>query len=182
MTLLLSNNCEKGDLGFAVTSFVTEYRYKEPQQSEAFVIEVEYLNIQEIDEQLDELVFSSRKLLHLNVNDMSKKELERLEKESELAFRTLQNIFPNHPHLSKQYLEDVSTGAEEDVCGDLKERARRLAWPEGAHDGNWSSTAPTAEACYYEIERFMAQGFWPLIKVVRYATSIMSNDPANILV
>ena len=146
---------------------MTEYRYKKLQQSEPFVIEMEYLNIQEIDEQLDELVFSSRKLLNLNVNEISEKELERLEKESELAFRTLQSIFPNHPHLSKQYLEDTSTGAEENISSDLKEHARRLRWPEGAYEGNWSSTAPTAEACYYEIERFMSQGFWPLIKVVR---------------
>ena len=158
----------KGDLGFAVTSFVTEYHYKRPQQSESFVVEVEYLNLEEIDEQLDELVFSSRKLLSLDINEISENELERLQKESELALRTLQSIFPNHSDLTRRYLEDGSEGAEERISSDFKAHARRLAWPEGARDGHWSSTVDTAESCHSQVELFMGRGFWPLIKVVRY--------------
>ena len=52
---------QQGDLGSAVTSFVTEYRYRQPRHNTTpFTIEVEYCTKEEIDEQLQELLISYR--------------------------------------------------------------------------------------------------------------------------
>ena len=82
--------------------------------------------------------------------------------------------------MTEEDLGDDSPGAEKTISNDLKAHARRWVWPEGAQDGKWSSTAATAEECYNQVEQFMAQGFWPLIKVVWYVKTFAPGDATNV--
>lgn len=86
----------QSDHGSAVTSFVTEHRKRKPSHTENFTIEVEFVNMEEINEQILELLFSFRDLYRKGLEEEAADVLyQRIEKRSEIALNTLQRVFPN---------------------------------------------------------------------------------------
>lgn len=168
--LHLPNLAHKGDNGSAVTSFVTEYRRRSPRHTEPFTIEVEFSTTEEMEEQLEELLFSYRQPyqqgLQAELGDSSL-EYQSLERQSEVALATLQSIFPGREETSPVYLQDTLDGAFCRILDTLKQLASELRWPPGAVDGKWVSTAKTAIECNEKVGLFMQEGLWPLTEVVR---------------
>ncbi|KAL8647071.1 MAG: hypothetical protein Q9210_005769 [Variospora velana] len=160
----------KGDHGSAVTSFVTEYRRRSAQHTTPFTIEAEYCNEDEIDDQLQELLFSYRELYQpglgkeLEDNEQQYREIER---KSEIAFSTLQSIFPDCPEVTSEELQDNGDGAFKRILDRLRRLAKKIEWPSGAADGKWTATAASSAECHEKVTYFMQNGLWPLTNIVR---------------
>lgn len=141
-----------------------------------FAIEVEYANPEEILEQLRELLFRYRQIYRPGLQEElseSDADYRDIEKKSELAFSTLQTIFPDCPEIEEGHLRGSWGGASDrttqEIESDLQSLARDLQWPTGANNGLWHSTADNAEECYKKVEQFMEKKRWPLTNVVRHA-------------
>ena len=165
----------QGNHGSAVTSFVTEYRKRKPEQLEPFTIEVEYANAEEIKAQLHELLFSYRHIYRPGLQeDLSQSPAEYLdiEKKSEVALSALQSIFPDCPEIEQEYLRGTWGGNSdrtfEEIESDLQALAQTLKWPAGAINGRWLSTANDASECHGKVAQFLENGLWPLTNIVRY--------------
>ncbi|KAL9016734.1 MAG: hypothetical protein Q9185_005941, partial [Variospora sp. 1 TL-2023] len=160
----------KGDHGSAVTSFVTEYRCRSAQHTMPFTIEAEYCNEDEIDDQLQELLHSYRELYQpglgkeLEDNEQQYREIER---KSEIAFSTLQSIFPDCPKVTSEKLRGNGDGAFKRILDGLRRLAKKIEWPSGAADGRWTATAASSAECHEKVAYFMQNGLWPLTNIVR---------------
>ncbi|KAI4143217.1 MAG: hypothetical protein LQ341_002975 [Variospora aurantia] len=158
----------KGDHGSAVTSFVTEYRCRSAQHTMPFTIEAEYCNKDEIDDQLQELLVSYRELYQpglgkeLEDNEQQYREIER---KSEIAFSTLQSIFPDCPKVTSEKLQGNGDGAFKRILDRLRRLAKKIQWPSGAADGKWTATAASSAECHEKVAYFMQNGLWPLTNI-----------------
>lgn len=137
-----------------------------------FTIEAEYCNKDEVDDQLQELLFSYRELYQpglgkeLEDNEQQYREIER---KSEIAFLTLQSIFPDCPKITSEKLQGNGDGAFKRILDRLRRLAKKIEWPSGAADGKWTATAASSAECHEKVAYFMQNGLWPLTNVVRYA-------------
>jgi len=164
----LSLHKGQGDQGYAVTPFVTEYRHRSKQQKDPFTIEVEYLSDDEIRKELSELVLSYRQPFVPAMQDMSSKEFLKIEEESNVASYTLKRMFGERVETTEEFLKG---GTTDSIINSLKNLARSFARPEGGVNGKWKSTAQTAQDCHQQIDIFMEEKFWPLMKIVRSVSS-----------
>lgn len=137
-----------------------------------FTIEAEYCNKDEIDDQLQELLVSYRELYQpglgkeLEDNEQQYREIER---KSEIAFSTLQSIFPDCPKVTSEKLQGNGDGAFKRILDRLRRLAKKIQWPSGAADGKWTATAASSAECHEKVAYFMQNGLWPLTNIVRYA-------------
>lgn len=133
-----------------------------------FTIEVEFANPEEINEQIHGLLFSFRELYREGVKEESADDVyQEIEKHSEVAFNTLQSIFPNRPETETGHLKGIEGHTLEEIEDDLRRLAQDLQWPEGSVNGKWTSTAANAKECHEKVALFMENGLWPLTNIVR---------------
>ena len=151
-----------------MTSFVTEYRKRKPNHTDSFTIEVEFANPEEINDQIHELLFSFRELYKEGVMEESADVYQEIERHSEIAFNTLQSIFPNRPEIEVGHLKGTEDHSFEEIENGLRSLAQGLQWPEGSVNGKWTSTAANARECHDKVAYFMKNGLWPLTNIVRW--------------
>ena len=161
----------QGDNGTACTAVVTEYHQKTKEHQAPITIHVEYLSSSEIEELIEELVWSYRQLYDANIEDASKEDYKRYEAESERAWAALEAAFSDRTEFGKNLLRDQSAGAADKIVTKLLVWSRSLEWPEGGSNGVWKSTAETADECCDQTSVFMQDRIWPFTKVIRYLMS-----------
>ena len=171
----------QGDIGEACTSVVTEYRQKTEDHTAPITLEVEYLSSREIQDLIEELVWSYRKLFLIDkANDegasrdevgsknISDKDYQRIECEAEHAWSALEAAFSHQSRFNRNMLSDNSHDAVPRIVDQLTKWSQDLEWPEGGSDGKWTSTADTADDCCEKTSIFMLNKFWPFTKIIRY--------------
>jgi ABC-type dipeptide/oligopeptide/nickel transport system ATPase component len=160
-----------GDNGVACTSLVSEYRCKKPQHTAPIHIEVERLSEKEIHDLIGELVWSVRKLFLPGVEKKATDEYVEIERESNLAWSSLNTAFGHRDEFSEKLFEDDNEEGLEQITSMLISWTKELEWPkgEGNDDGGliWRTTAQDAIECGQKTEIFMKDRFWPFTKIVR---------------
>jgi len=148
---------------------VTEYYQKAPEHTAPFTIEVEHLSAPAIDEMINELVWSYRRLYMPSVESESTSAAEYAQyvRESAQAWSALESAFGHHREFREEMLRDMSDGALERATDKLTQWSREIEWPGGGRDGHWQSTADTADDCCKKTGAFMEDKYWPFTKVIR---------------
>lgn len=157
-------------MGAACTSVVTEYRPKKSEHKARITIEVEYLAMSEIEDLLKEVLWSCRRkhLLAAQDDEISDGEQAKLERESDLAWSSLEAAFSHHKGFSKEWLtHDMSEEGLAMVTDQIIKWTQEIDWPAGADSGVWASTADTADECCEKTSVFMQDQLWPFTKIIR---------------
>lgn len=156
------------DNGSAVTSYVTEYRYRKSYHKAPFTIEADFLTAKETATEIKELLHDYQGAFRESIKrDTTPTEYEGIIRRSNLALSTLQSIFSEHDDVSEEFLQDQSPGAEEDILQHLQSLVSSLTWPEGVVDGEWITMAYSAGEYHEKIKDLSQEGLFPLIRVVR---------------
>lgn len=116
-------------------------------------------------------MWNYRQLYHPDINsdETPAEQYLSIQRESDKAWSALQAAFGNHTELNNnEFLSDQSDGALERVTSTLLEWTKDIAWPQGGHDGMWTSTAESAEECCEKTNPFMQNRLWPFTKIIRY--------------
>jgi GTP-binding protein EngB required for normal cell division len=151
-----------GERGNAVTAFVIEYKYKRESQTSTFLVEASCLRPEEIDKQLEELLQQYRfPFICTPSDELSADEYNAAEKKSETAQCILVAAFSSFEGFD---LESFKHQGEKVSLDILLAYSKRLQWPEGMRDGEWSGTAETVEECHELTMPFMDNGLWPFIQ------------------
>ena len=153
------------DAGMACTSVVTEYHQKQQHHTAKITIEVEYLSDSDMEEFIEELVWSYRQFF-LKTWAEGDKDFNKSEAESETAWSALDAAFGHHGNLKSLFGDDSDEGLKA-IQDKLLEWCSDLAWPEASIGGSWSSTAETADECCDKTAIFMSERLWPFTKVIR---------------
>ncbi|KIM94328.1 hypothetical protein OIDMADRAFT_149423 [Oidiodendron maius Zn] len=156
-------------LGAACTSVVTEYQLRKPGQSAKYTIEIDRMTDSEIEEQLQELLWSYRKfhIWDLDKENLTADEQKHLEDKAKLAWDTLKSAFGSRRELTETYLKDTSDGAEGRIQQQLKLWTDSLQWPGDSHQNGWLGSAENVEEYNEKTKQFLAGTLWPFIKVMR---------------
>ncbi|PVH75179.1 hypothetical protein DL98DRAFT_658308 [Cadophora sp. DSE1049] len=164
-----ANLADTAGLGAACTSVVTEYRSRRPEHTAKYTIEIDRMTDSEIEDLLNELLWSYRffHITDLDDQNMRIDEQTRLEAQSKLAWDTLQAAFGSHRELTEIYLQDTSSGAEARIKDQLKLWTRALEWPGDSHESGWLGTAETVSECKSKTRQFLMGNLWPFIKIIR---------------
>ncbi|KKZ62214.1 hypothetical protein EMCG_03352 [[Emmonsia] crescens] len=170
-----------GSEGGAVTSFVTEYRYSLRHHTSAYVVEVEYLNDDELRTELGQLLDDYRCLYSPETPTLEDEILRDVQIQSATAEATLTAAFGDQPNWDTGSLRDFNKGGRDIALAYLENWATTLQWPDGARDGNWSATANCSQHCRRLIEEFMTGSIWPFVKVVRVYLKAVVLRPGLIL-
>ena len=137
---------------------------------------MEHLSGSEIDDLITELVwnYSKPSLPSLQNAEISEKDYQRFERESEVAWSSLEAAFKDRREFNRNLLKYTSEKGIQEVTQKLIEWTKDLQWPTGDGDdhGLWKSTASTAEECCAKTDRFMHDRFWPFTKIIRYDTCL----------
>ncbi|KAL1899567.1 hypothetical protein Sste5346_002969 [Sporothrix stenoceras] len=169
--------------GRACTSIVTEYHPKQPGQDAPFLIEVEYLNKEEMKEHLKELLWNYRRvyLPDINAAALGDAEYQQLEAASNTAWFTLQTAFRHENAFSATFAKDMSDGADDRILDQLIAWSDQIEWPQGSESGYWTTTEVTADACTEATRPFMEDKFWPFTKIIRVYLSSRVLDAGIVL-
>lgn len=129
------------------------------------------MSTREIRELISELVWSYCKLYLPGVesDEISPEEYQRYERESELAWSTLEAAFKHRREFNRNLLTyNVDNGIDH-IISQLIEWTDDIQWPVGdrGEDGFWASTAQTAEECCEKTTAFMQDRLWPFTKTIR---------------
>jgi hypothetical protein len=161
----------QGDLGTACTSVVTEYMQKTSSHTAPITVEVERLSQSGIEELVRELVWNYRQMLlpAVESNEVTPEEYARLQRESDLAWSTLEAAFKHRREFRPEFLKDQSADAGDKIVDQLIHWTHDLEWPHGDSGENfvWKSTAQTAEECCEKTSQFMQDRLWPFTKIIR---------------
>ncbi|KFY43961.1 hypothetical protein V494_01724 [Pseudogymnoascus sp. VKM F-4513 (FW-928)] len=168
--LNIADLAKTGDSGGACTSVVTEYKLKTSNHTAPITIEVEYLSMEEIEDLIKEILWCYRRrhLLDAQDDDISQAERDKLERESDEAWSSLEAAFGHEDGFSKEWLtKDMSEEGLITVANQIIQWAQEINWPAGADSGKWTSTADTADECCDKTSVFMQDKFWPFTKIIR---------------
>lgn len=157
-------------MGAACTSVVTEYRLKPAHYKAHITIEAEYLSMNEIEALIKEVLWSYRRvhLLDAQDDDISENERDKLKRESDEAWSSLEAAFGHHKGFSRDWLtKDMTEEGLAIVTDQIMQWAQEIDWPAGADSGKWTSTADTADECCEKTSVFMQDQFWPFTKIIR---------------
>ncbi|PQE22018.1 Dynamin GTPase domain protein [Rutstroemia sp. NJR-2017a BBW] len=158
------------DNGSACTSVAMEYRQKKPSHTAPFTIEAEYLSSTEIEELIEELVWSFRKpyIPYPEEEDKpSKDEQENNQKESDQAWSALEAAFGHKDSFSRAFLSDMAEGASAKITKQLLKWSKEIEWPDDGESGFWEDTAETIDECSEKTSVFMENRLWPFTKIIR---------------
>jgi hypothetical protein len=150
---------------------VTEYRQKSAIHTSPITVEVEHLDQAGINDLLKELCWSYRQLFlpDIESDSVPAEDYQRYQRESDVAWSTLEAAFKHKRGFKQEFLRDMSDGATERITEQLIQWTEDLEWPSGDEytDGVWRSTAQTAEECCEKTAEFMLDRLWPFTKLIR---------------
>ncbi|PGH23258.1 hypothetical protein AJ80_02674 [Polytolypa hystricis UAMH7299] len=171
-----------GSEGAAVTSFVTEYRYSLEHHTSNYVVEVEYLQGDELDKELTQLLDDSRQPYAPAFREnCSADAFQEAEEKSKIANTALSSAFGHQPDWDLDQLRGFGPFSLVVALSNLRRWAKLLEWPDGARDGTWTDSAETSQNCRESTERFMQHSLWPFVKVVRMYLKAAVLKPGLIL-
>jgi hypothetical protein len=128
--------------------------------------EGEIFSREEIGKDVKESLHNFRRVLYLDNEDGG--DNEDVLHASNAAWARLSTLFCDRESFSREYLSDISEGAEETILGQLLSWLKFIEWPVGMVDCClWSETADTPTKLHEQINRRMKDKFWPLVKVIR---------------
>lgn len=137
-------------------------------------MEVEHLSQNEIQDLIKELVWNYRKLYLPGVDreEVSAVDYKKYDRESELAWATLEAAFKHRHEFKPEFLRDMAEGASDRIVDQLIQWTKDIEWPNGGDgsgtSGVWNSTAQTADECCAKTAAFMKDRLWPFTKIIRY--------------
>ncbi|PQE31814.1 tat pathway signal sequence protein [Rutstroemia sp. NJR-2017a WRK4] len=160
---------QQDDNGSACTSVAMEYRQKKPSHTAPFTIEAEYLSSTELEELIEELLWSFRKpfIPYSEKDEPSKEEYENNEKESDLAWSALETAFGHKDSFSREFLSNMTEGASAKITKQLLKWSKEIEWPDDGESGFWEDTAETIDECSEKTSVFMENRLWPFTKIIR---------------
>ena len=124
-----------------------------------------------INELVKELLWNYRKLYLPSVEsgEVGAEEYQRYQRESDIAWSTLEAAFKHRPEFRPELLRDMSEGATDRITEKLIRWTEDIEWPGGDEyvNGIWISTAQTAEECCEKTAGFMRDRLWPFTKIIR---------------
>jgi hypothetical protein len=153
-----------------------EYRQKKPSHSAPFTIEAEYLSSTEIEELIEELLWSFRKpfIPHSKEDEPSKEEQEKNERESDQAWSALEAAFGHKDSFSREFLSNMNEGASAKITKQLLKWSKEIEWPDDGDSGFWEDTAEAIDECSEKTSIFMENRLWPFTKIIRYVPILPS--------
>lgn len=149
-------------------------------------MEVEHLSRNEVQELIKELVWNYRKLYLPGVEreEISAAEYTKYERESTLAWATLEAAFKHRRDFKPEFLQDQAEGASKRIVDQLIQWTEDLEWPNGDDEsdasGLWKSTAQTAAECCTKTAAFMKDRLWPFTKIIRYYNNCLRSQSQQI--
>ena len=149
-----------GEDGSAVTAFVIEYRHRKESQPSKFLIEARCLTIEEIDEQLEAFLRNYQQPYITPCNELTAEDYKKVEQHSENAERIFETAFSGYDDFDVVSLRQQDF---ESALSILQAHARKLRWPQGMANGEWSCHAETPQECHASLKPFMESGTWPFI-------------------
>lgn len=162
----------KAGSGEAVTSVVTEFRQKTDSNPLPFKIEMEFCSELDSEDLIRELVWSYRQLYLPDIDKASGEEFNKISKESQVAWSSLQAAFGHHREL-KSLCDKKTQGANAEIIEKLLAWKNELEWPAGHEDGRWEHFVESADECCDLTSGLMQDKYWPFIKVIRFVLYIL---------
>ncbi|GLI76222.1 hypothetical protein PoHVEF18_004493 [Penicillium ochrochloron] len=178
--------------GAACTSVPMEYRYVDECHPRPYTIEADFMNEDEVNDLLEELLRSIRRAtIQTDRSLIAEENWEQYEAIGRKSHETLQAIFRNRSDLTIEYLSRPD--AELQILQELKQLAMdRLTFrPGGSSSLQYSVVAGDLETCKDELDRLTndsgdsnAPALWPFIKLIRFVDLLLlrfrySNMPAG---
>lgn len=150
---------------------VTEYRQKQPNQKDNILIEVEILSQSEIEDVVTDYLWKYRLFYNADDNkELGREEYRIYETNALQAWSALNTAFRHHQEFSKQFLQDNSAGALEQIKSKIITWANEIDWPDNVEDSVWRSSAKDWRECFETTRRFMGDKYWPFTKIIRLET------------
>ncbi|RMZ42023.1 hypothetical protein CA14_010444 [Aspergillus flavus] len=162
--------------GAACTSVVTEFRHTDARHPYRYAIEVDYMDEEEVNELLEELVQSFRMYYTDFYRDVTGvEEQERIRDGSTRAWSTLNSLFRDQPELTHQFLSDQTDGALSRILAQLKDWAAQSCTrrPGGAAlqhtiiPGNVQECSSHLDMLTMDPRDESEAAIWPFIKLIR---------------
>lgn len=161
-----------------MTAFPTEYRSSQEDQDSRFVINVECLNKDEVDDHIQELLDEYRKPYLCNLTELTEAEYDTATTKSSAAQQIFKTAFgmsefsskdlsEPYPDLDLETMKEESQGAYDAILSELRRRGRAFEWPVEMKNGNWEAKADTVEEVSELMEPFMVLGLWVFVKLAR---------------
>jgi hypothetical protein len=169
-----------------------EYRYVDECHPRPYTIEADFMNEDEVNDLLEELLRSIRRAtIHTDRSLVAEENWEQYEAIGRKSHETLQAIFRNRSDLTIEYLSRPD--AELQILQELKQLAMdRLTFrPGGSSSLQYSVVAGDLETCKDELDRLTndsgdsnAPALWPFMKLIRFVDLLLlrirySNMPAG---
>ncbi|KAB8203587.1 hypothetical protein BDV34DRAFT_214505 [Aspergillus parasiticus] len=162
--------------GAACTSVVTEFRHTDARHPYRYAIEVDYMDEEEVNELLEELVQSFRMYYtDLYREVIGVEEQERIRDGSTRAWSTLNSLFRDQPGLTHEFLSDQTDGALSRILAQLKDWAAQSCTqrPGGAAlqhtiiSGNVQECRSHLDMLTMDPRDESEAAIWPFIKLIR---------------
>ncbi|KAB8270563.1 hypothetical protein BDV30DRAFT_228831 [Aspergillus minisclerotigenes] len=162
--------------GAACTSVVTEFRHTDARHPYRYAIEVDYMDEEEVNELLEELVQSFRMYYTDFYREVTGvEEQERIRDGSTRAWSTLNSLFRDQPELTHQFLSDQTDGALSRILAQLKDWAAQSCTrrPGGAAlqhtiiPGNVQECSSHLDMLTMDPRDESEAAIWPFIKLIR---------------
>ncbi|EAU36995.1 predicted protein [Aspergillus terreus NIH2624] len=136
--------------GAACTTVVTEFRHVDAQHPRQYTIEADFMDLDEIQELLEELLRSFRGYYTREFVEVeSAQEQEKIKAAAIRARDTLTSLFPNHAEVNHEYLAAEGIEAEQAILQHLKELVMgvRDHWPGGPDAEQYRVVAEDDDEC-----------------------------------
>ncbi|KAL5362705.1 hypothetical protein BJX96DRAFT_106499 [Aspergillus floccosus] len=163
--------------GAACTTVVTEFRHVDGEHPRQYTIEADFMDLEEIQELLEELLRSFRGYYTREfVEVQSAEEQEKIKAAAIRARDTLTSLFPNHPEVNHEYLAAEGIETEQAILQHLRELAIsvRNHRPGGPDAEQYRVVARNDEQCKDRLDELTTDpgepskpAIWPFVKVIR---------------
>ncbi|KAE8311842.1 hypothetical protein BDV41DRAFT_565575 [Aspergillus transmontanensis] len=162
--------------GAACTSVVTEFRHTDARHPYRYAIEVDYMDEEEVNELLEELVQSFRMYYTDLYRDViGVEEQERIRDGSTRAWSTLNSLFRDQPGLTHEFLSDQTDGALSRILAQLKDWAAQSCTQRPGGTALQHTIIPgNVQECRSHLDMLTMDprdeseaAIWPFIKLIR---------------
>lgn len=161
---------ETSCLGSSCTSVPIEYRGMLEGQTSPFYIEIEHLSGTELEDYVKELVWEFIQVSLPSAEDADTEEYHKMEADSAAAWTCLGTAFKQHENEFEKdsWIEGAQQGKYKSIITQFLKWTAELQWPDGVTEsGPYTAEAHSVEQWQQELAKFMQQGLWPFIRVVR---------------
>ncbi|PLN80725.1 hypothetical protein BDW42DRAFT_170368 [Aspergillus taichungensis] len=163
--------------GSACTCVVTEFRHS-GNDHDAFTIEAEFMNSDEVKELLEELLQSVRQFHTDSLYQQlrSAEEQASCREKSDRAWEALESLFNNEPEMSLEYVSRDEEGAELAILNQLERWALlgSAHRPGGPNSLEYTAVCTCLDECKQQLDTLTADSpegnrpaLWPFIKLIK---------------